>query len=113
MDRVTDYQTIIKNILHHLAEIYGISQENEIEKALIIDDEHGHYLLFDIGWKGHERIERPWVYVRLKNKKFWIEDDWTEDGIVAYLKEAGVPNEDIVLAFNPPDMREYTEFAVA
>ena len=53
------------------------------------------------------------MYVRLKKGKFWIEDDWTEDGIVAYLKEAGVPNEDIVLAFNPPDMRQYTEFAVA
>jgi hypothetical protein len=29
------------------------------------------------------------------------------------LLEAGVPKEDIVLAFHEPEMRQYTEFAVA
>ncbi len=42
-----------------------------------------------------------------------IEEDWTEGGIATDLLEAGVPKEDIVLAFHPPKMRPYTEFAVA
>jgi hypothetical protein len=37
----------------------------------------------------------------------------TEDGIATDLLEAGVPKEDIVLAFHAPEMRPYTEFAVA
>ncbi|MBV7334508.1 XisI protein [Chloroflexi bacterium TSY] len=45
--------------------------------------------------------------------KIWIEIDWTEEGIATELVAAGVPKEDIVLAFHHPSMRQYTEFAVA
>jgi hypothetical protein len=37
----------------------------------------------------------------------------TEDGIANRLLEAGVPKEDIVLAFQPPEFRRHSEFAVA
>jgi hypothetical protein len=49
----------------------------------------------------------------LRNGKFWIEEDWLEDGIVKELLAAGVPKEDIVLAFHHPEMRHLTEFAAA
>jgi hypothetical protein len=42
------------------------------------------------------------VYVRIRDRKFWIEEDWTEDGIATDLVRAGVPKEDIVLAFHEP-----------
>jgi hypothetical protein len=45
--------------------------------------------------------------------KFWIEEDWTEEGVATELLEAGVPSSDIVLAFHEPAMRQHTEFAVA
>ncbi|MEZ4861109.1 MAG: element excision factor XisI family protein [Caldilineaceae bacterium] len=51
--------------------------------------------------------------MRLHNDKFYIEVDGTEQGIATDLLEAGVPKEDIVLAFHHPAMRPYTEFAVA
>jgi hypothetical protein len=37
----------------------------------------------------------------------------TEVGIANELIEAGVPKEDIVLAFHHPEERKYTEFAAA
>jgi hypothetical protein len=40
-----------------------------------------------------------------RNGKFWIEEGWTEDGIATELAQAGVPKEDIVLAFHKPDWR--------
>jgi hypothetical protein len=49
--------------------------------------------------------------VRLCHGKFWIEDDMTEEGIATDLLQAGVPKEDIVLAFQPPEARQFTEFA--
>jgi hypothetical protein len=49
----------------------------------------------------------------LQNGKIWIENDWTEEGLVTGLLECGVPPEDVVLAFHPPEMRSHTEFAVA
>jgi hypothetical protein len=53
------------------------------------------------------------VYVRIRDHKFWIEEDWTEDGIANDLVQAGVPHEDIVLAFHEPKMRQHTSFATA
>ncbi|MBV7337555.1 XisI protein [Chloroflexi bacterium TSY] len=55
----------------------------------------------------------PTLYVRIRNGKFWIEEDWTEEGIATHLVEAGVPKSDIVLGFHAPNMRPHTEFAVA
>jgi len=53
------------------------------------------------------------VYVRIRDRKFWIEEDWTEDGIAADLVRAAVPKEDIVLGVYEPGMRHYTDFAAA
>jgi hypothetical protein len=53
------------------------------------------------------------VYVRIKNDKIYIEEDWTEEGIATELLREGVPKEDIVLAFHDPETRKLTEFAVA
>ena len=36
-----------------------------------------------------------------------------EEGIATALLAAGVPKEDIVLAFHSPEKRKYTEFAIA
>jgi hypothetical protein len=51
--------------------------------------------------------------VRLKDGKFWIEQDLTKEGITTELLEEGVPKEDIVLAFHAPELRPLTEFATA
>ena len=37
----------------------------------------------------------------------------TLEGLATELVEAGIPKEDIVLAFHAPEMRPLTEFAVA
>jgi XisI protein. len=60
-------------------------------------------LHLDESWlaKG-DRITDITVYVRIRDGKFWIEEDWTEDGIATDLVRAGVPKEDIVLAFHEP-----------
>ena len=53
------------------------------------------------------------IHVRLKDDKIWIEEDWTEDGVATDLLQKGVSREEIVLAFHPPHVRQYTEFAIA
>ena len=58
------------------------------------------------------RVAGMTVYVRIREGKFWIEEDWTEDGIATDLVRAGVPKEEIVLAFHEPKMRPYADFAV-
>jgi hypothetical protein len=83
------------------------------ETEVVFDEERDHYMLITVGWAGQHRIRGTTVYVRLRNGKFWIEEDWLEQGIATDLLQAGIPKENIVLAFQPPEMRPLTEFAVA
>src|SRR4029453_2993371 len=53
------------------------------------------------------------LQVDIKDGKFWIQYDGTETGLACALVQAGVPKEDIVLAFHAPHKRQYTGYAVA
>jgi hypothetical protein len=113
MDKISRYRELIKSLLSEQAEQMNRHSTAGIETDVAFDEERDHYMLLKVGWWPQGRVRGNTIYVRLKNGKFWIEEDWTEEGIATALLEAGVPNEDIVLAFQPPEMRPYTEFAVA
>ncbi len=53
------------------------------------------------------------LHLYIVNGKIWIQRDGTEDGVALELEEAGVPREDIVLAWHPPHLRPYTDYAAA
>lgn len=76
-------------------------------------DEHGAIPAACAKLKAETRVHRPLFYLRLKEGKIHVEEDWTKEGIANELMQAGVPASDIVLAFNPPDLRHATPaFAV-
>lgn len=112
MDKLIEYPKLIKRILTEYVELSNRHPNLDIETFLIIDEAKAHYIWMNLGWQNGERVTGMTVYVRIQNGKFWIEEDWTEDGIATDLIRAGVPREDIVLAFHEPKMRQYTDFAV-
>ena len=85
----------------------------EIEVATIFDDESEHYQMVLLGWNLGTRVYAVILHLRLHNGKVWIEQDGTADGIADALLAAGIPREEIVLAFHSPWKRQFTEFAVA
>jgi len=116
MDKLEGYRALIKRLLSEVARLLNNQQdskENDVVAQCVFDEERDHYVLLKVGWLGKRRIRGTTLYVRLHNGKFWIEDDMTEEGIATDLVKAGVPKEDIVLAFQPPDVRRFTEFAPA
>lgn len=113
MARVNNYPHLIKQALTEYATLLTQNPPPNYEVALSFDDEHKQYIVRKLGWTENSRIKQVMLHVALHNGKIWIEEDWTEDGIATYFLEHGVPNDDIVLGFQPPDMRPYTEFAVA
>lgn len=113
MDKLAQYPKIIKQILTEYVQLCKKLPNEAIESFLITDEVNNHYIWMNLGWQNGERITGMTVYVRLREGKFWIEEDWTEEGIATDLVRAGVPKEDIVLAFHEPKMRQYTDFAVA
>ena len=73
-------------------------------------------MLLREGWNGYERHHYAWIHIELKDGKFWIHRDETEDGVTGDLLKAGISKERIlkeriVLAFQHPVRRERGAFA--
>lgn len=112
MDKLAEYRQLIMKIIEKHAKLTHTSQA-DVESQTVFDKAQDRYMLFRVGWHDHKRINTPFLYVQFKNGKIWIEEDWTEDGIAGELLAAHVPREDIVLGFRHPNIRSYTEFAMA
>jgi hypothetical protein len=111
MDKSARYRDIIKHIVFEYAKHkprYG-----EIETEVFIDEERDHYKVMRVGWRGERRIYGSVIHLDIINDKVWVQYDGTDRPVVDALLEAGVPHEDIVLGFHPPEVRQYTEFAAA
>ena len=113
MDKLTESRGLVKRLLQEYERLYNLQPTPGVETFVVFDEERDHYLLMSLGWMEERRVRRVVLYVRLRNGKFWIEEDWTEEGIATALLRGGVPREDIVLGFQPPARRPLTEFAVA
>ncbi len=113
MDKLTHYQNIIKTFLTNYSRLLTAPPPLPFNVVLAFDDQQNQYLLRELGWEKNRRIRRTVLHIAIQNDKIWIEEDWTEEGIATYLLEQGVPNQDIVLGFQPPEMRTLTEFATA
>lgn len=64
-----------------------------------------------MGWQGEKPIHGCPIHVDIKEGKFWIHRDFTEEGIASQLLKAGISKENIVLAFRSPFNRQLTDFA--
>ncbi len=110
MDKLSQYRQIIRQILTMYAQVqpsYG-----EIERQTIFDEVQDRYQVVNTGWEMNRRVYGCLVHVDIQNGKVWIQYDGTEVGVANELVEAGVPKQDIVLAYQSPYMRKLTEFAV-
>jgi hypothetical protein len=110
MDKLTRYSELIQDILREYASYkpsYG-----QVESEVIVDPVQGHFELMRVGWNGQKRIHGCTVHLDIRDGKIWIQYDGTEEGIANRLVEAGVPESDIVPAFQTPFQRRHTEFAV-
>lgn len=113
MAQLTHYRQVVSNILQQIANRYNRTPTDNIRTYAILDEKNDHYLLLDVGRTHKKRHRSIVVYVRIDNGKIWVEEDWTEDGVATYLVEQGIPKSQIVLGFKPPEIRPFTEFAVA
>jgi hypothetical protein len=113
MDKLIEYPKLLKRILAEYVELCNRRPNREVETFLVVDPERQDYIWMNVGWQNGERVSGMTTYVRIRDGKFWVEEDWTEDGIATDLVREGVPKEDIVLAFHDPETRKETEFAAA
>ena len=111
MDKLTRYREIAR----HMVEEYGKwnPANGVIHTEKVIDLASDHYEVLHIGWQGARRVHGSVIHLDIIDGKVWIQHDGTNRPVADALLEAGVPREDIVLAFHPPEARQYTNFAAA
>ena len=110
MDRVERYREAVQRVIREYAS-YRASH-GQIETEAIIDREHDHYEVMHVGWHGARRVHGCVVHIDIKDGKVWLQYDGTSQPVADELIAAGVPQEDIVLAFHPAEVRPLTGFAV-
>jgi XisI protein len=111
METLEHYREVIKNVIRKHARCTPSTAEVEIET--IFDDSNDHFELVHSGWNGSHRIHGAVIHIDIRNGKIWIQFDGTADGVATELVAAGIPKEQIVLAWKPAHRRQDTEYAVA
>lgn len=104
------YRDIVQQILAE----YSTHQPayGDVEMELIFDRQRDRYQLVCTGWNKKRRIYGSLIHIDLKGDKIWIQSDGTEVGIANLLVDKGIPTQNIVLAYQAPDLRQFTEFAL-
>ncbi len=111
MDRIAEYRQIIKKIITQYAQFppaYGV-----VDIETILDEANDHYEMMYVGWQKHRRVHGCVLHIDIRGGKVWIQHDGIEEGVAEELVEAGIPRDQIVLAFHPEDVRQYTDYAIA
>lgn len=111
MDKVATYRRYIRRILEEYAQ--PPSRFGDVITEIITDEEHDHYLLLYVGWRGNERVRGCTMHLDIIDGRIWIQHDGTEAGLATELLAMGVPKEDIVLGFRSPERRADTDLAAA
>ena len=118
MDTLTTYRQLIKDTLLkyvHTRYAYG-----DIHNQTIFDESGDHYVVMSLGWQPApgmrntlKRVHGELNHIDIIDGKIWIQRYGTEQCIAGELVAASIPKQQIVLGFYKPDVRPYTEFAVA
>ena len=110
MDKVNRYREIVRRLIEEYAS-YKPSH-GQIETEAVVDPEQDHYEVMHVGWDGMRRVHGAVVHIDIHGDKVWIQYDGTSRPVAEELVAAGIPREDIVLAFHPAELREHTGYGV-
>jgi len=110
MVAIEEYRERVQQLLAHY-QTPPFLQEG-VETQLLVDTQHDHYQLVNVGWDNGQRVYGVVVHIDIKDDKIWLQQNLTDQLVAEDLVELGIPKERIVLGFQPVYMRKYTDFAV-
>jgi hypothetical protein len=110
MIQLDRYRMIVRRLIEEYAG-YKPSR-GDIRTEAVVDREHDHYEVMQVGWEGHRRIHGSIIHIDIRDGKVWIEHNGTDALLTDELISAGIPKEDIVLGFHPADVRPLTGYGV-
>jgi ribosomal protein S4E len=99
MDTTTNDRQIVKQTILKYAQFRP--SHGHIRLDAVFDEPQDRYLLMQVGWDRKRRISGDIIYITLHDGKVYIEYDGIEHGIYDDLVSQGIPEERIILAFQP------------
>jgi XisI protein len=113
-----NYPQIVRDLLNSHAQ--GKPSVGDIEVETIFNLEHDRYEIIHMGWhhdglrptEGHRRVHQCVMHIDIRNDKIWILHNTTEHELDLELLAMGVPKSGIVLGLHPPELRQFTGYAV-
>jgi len=91
----------------------GTDAMNFLLKTVRLARERDGYALLVVGFANKGRIHQFLVHLEISNGKVWLQADNSDFAIARDLEKAGLAKREIVLGFQEPQVRPYTEYAAA
>jgi hypothetical protein len=110
MDQLDRYRGIVRRLIEEYAACkpaYG-----DIRTEAVVDRERDHYEVMQVGWDGGRRVHGSVIHIDIRGGKVWIEHNGTDARLGEELVAAGIPRQDIVLGFQPAEVRPLTSYGV-
>jgi len=110
-NRLNKYREIIEQTLTEIANY--IPQDSQSPHKTVFDRNTDSYALIETGWADNQRVHQFIIHIEIINGKVWVQADNTDLNVTRELERDGIPKSDIVLGFQPPTVRPFTEYAAA
>src|ERR1043166_4429494 len=110
MDQLDRYREIVRRLIVEYASYkpaYG-----DIRTEAVVDCEHDHYEVIQVGWNAGRRVHGSIIYIDIRDGKGWIERNGPDDRLGEELVAAGISRNDIVLGFQPAELRPLTSYGI-
>ncbi len=114
MDTLNLHRKIVLNALTDYVNQRQNNVQEGIETLLIVDEHKHHYEVKTYGWRGDKHLYFTIFHFEVKpNGKIWVHANNSDYDIIEDIEAQGVPKSEIVLAFQAPSYRQFTEYALA
>lgn len=110
--KINQYEHLVLALLQEEADNWHNASPREL---VLADKEKRHYQLLLTGWTDDAQfVNNILVHFHIEEDgKIWLLENNTEWLVAEELVRRGVPSQDIVIGFHPPQYRQYTDYAVA
>lgn len=108
MDRLKEKRSVLETVVKKHAAFQPAN--GQIKTHAVCDQANDEYMVVDTGWSEQgKRIYDVVLHFRLQNDLIYVERDNTDAEIVKELLEAGINQEEIILAFNHLPYQKLTD----
>ena len=113
MEKIKKYQQLVVELLTEQT-VDQYRNAPDLSDQLVCDYKTNNFQLLTVGWQGERyKFIVQFHFTIHSNGKIWLMANNTDMLIAEELVKRGVKKGDIVLGFQAPSLRPFTEYAVA